>query len=338
MKGQPISARATPAPSLSYSKIFRFWLPLEATWLMMAAEGSFLSALIARLPEPTYNLAAFGVAFAFTLFIEAPVLSLISASNSLVRDEASYVKMRRFATGLILAVTLTMGFGLWPSFFFFLTEIVIGLPPLVSHLTFQTCVLLLPVPWAIGSRRFYHGILIQQGRTRLVALGTIIRLLAMALTGCLFFSLSSQPGAAVGAWALTVGVCLEALISRFMAAPILKIIRGKKAEGPTEPAPLTYNSIFSFYLPLALTSQLALGINPLISYFLAQGRMSIESLAVWPVIQSLLLIFMSFGLSFHETALALLGFGNQQFRPLRNFAVILALFTGSLFALFGFSP
>ena len=32
-----------------------FWLPLAATWLMMAVEGPFLAALIARLPEPAYK-------------------------------------------------------------------------------------------------------------------------------------------------------------------------------------------------------------------------------------------------------------------------------------------
>ncbi len=45
----------------SQAFIFRFWLPLAATWIMMAAEGPFLAAVIARLPDPTFNLAAYGV-------------------------------------------------------------------------------------------------------------------------------------------------------------------------------------------------------------------------------------------------------------------------------------
>ncbi|MCK4558957.1 MAG: hypothetical protein KAV45_04180 [Calditrichia bacterium] len=39
-------------------KISIFWLPLAATWLMMAFEGPFLAAIIARLAEPKFNLAA----------------------------------------------------------------------------------------------------------------------------------------------------------------------------------------------------------------------------------------------------------------------------------------
>ncbi len=64
---------------LSSSKIFKFWLPLAATWLMMSLEGPFIAAIIARLPEPKFNLAAYGVAFSFALIIEAPVIMIMSA-------------------------------------------------------------------------------------------------------------------------------------------------------------------------------------------------------------------------------------------------------------------
>ena len=49
--------------------IFVFWLPLFATWLMISVEGPFLAAIIARLAEPKYNLAAYGVAFSFALIV-----------------------------------------------------------------------------------------------------------------------------------------------------------------------------------------------------------------------------------------------------------------------------
>ena len=320
-----------------YKDIFLFWLPLEVTWLMMAFEGSFLSAVIARLAEAKFNLAAFGVAFAITLFIEAPVLMLVSASNSLVRDWQAYIKMRHFSLGLITVVTAVMGLGLWPPLFYFITRDLMGLPERVAELTHQASLILIAVPWAIGYRRFYHGILIQHGSTWLVAAGTGIRLTAMALTGTWLFFFSPWPGACVGAWALTTGVVIEALASRLMAKKIIRMLRsGNKASFST-PRVLTYRAISAFYFPLALTSMLALGINPVISYFLAQGRMAIESLAVWPVLQALLLIFMSFGLSFQEVTIALLGDRLENYQKLRRFALGLLFLTVSLFVLFGFS-
>ncbi|MBK5098686.1 MAG: hypothetical protein JJE01_12945, partial [Gemmatimonadetes bacterium] len=53
----------------SYKSILIFWLPLAATWMMMAAEGPFLAAVIARLADPKFNLAAFGVAFAIGILV-----------------------------------------------------------------------------------------------------------------------------------------------------------------------------------------------------------------------------------------------------------------------------
>jgi len=77
---------------LTYRQILVFWIPLAATWLMMATEGPLLAALIARLPDPKFNLAAYGVAFAFAVLIEAPIIMIMSASTALVKDRDSYLK------------------------------------------------------------------------------------------------------------------------------------------------------------------------------------------------------------------------------------------------------
>ena len=55
--------------------------------------------------EATANLAAFGVAFAFAIIIESPVIMLMSASTALVEDAASFHALRRFAFGLAALVT-----------------------------------------------------------------------------------------------------------------------------------------------------------------------------------------------------------------------------------------
>ena len=86
--------------TLSYRRILLFWLPLAGTWLMMAIEGPYLAAIIARLPDPTVNLAAFGVGFVFAIIIESPVIMLMSASTALVEDGPSYRALRRFSCGL----------------------------------------------------------------------------------------------------------------------------------------------------------------------------------------------------------------------------------------------
>jgi Na+-driven multidrug efflux pump len=76
----------TSPQDLTLKRIFVFWVPLAATWLMMSVEGPFLAAIIARLTDPKYNLAAYGVAFSFALIIEAPIIMIMSASTALVKD------------------------------------------------------------------------------------------------------------------------------------------------------------------------------------------------------------------------------------------------------------
>ncbi len=58
---------------LSHRQILIFWFPLALSWLMMSVEGPFVAAVMARLAEAKYNLAAHGVAFSFALIFEAPI-------------------------------------------------------------------------------------------------------------------------------------------------------------------------------------------------------------------------------------------------------------------------
>ncbi len=129
---------------LTHKKIFIFWLPLAATWLMMAVEGPFLAAVIARLAEPKYNLAAYGVAFSFALIIEAPVIMIMSASTALVKDSQSFYKLRNFTYALNAGITILMVIGLIPAIFYFIAEGLIGLPHEIARLTHITSIILFP--------------------------------------------------------------------------------------------------------------------------------------------------------------------------------------------------
>ena len=156
-------------PSLSYRQIAKFWIPLAGTWLMMAVEGPYLAAIIARLGQPTENLAAFGVAFAFAIIIEAPVIMLLAASTALVEDLGSYIALRRFTYRLSVALTVLQLVVVLPPVFQWIAGSLLGLPSEVSRLAHQGLVIMLPWPIAIGYRRFRQGLLIRYNLTRRVA-------------------------------------------------------------------------------------------------------------------------------------------------------------------------
>jgi len=309
---------------LSTRRIAKFWAPLAATWLMMSVEGPFLAAVIARLGEPTYNLAAYGVAFSFAMLIESPIIMMMSAAVALVGDGQTFRALRRFAYVLNAMITTVMVVLLAPPVFRLVTESLIGLPHEVAALTHRAVLILLPWPAAIGYRRFYQGVLVRANLTRRVAYGTVVRVLSMATTASLLYSFSTLRGATVGAASLSCGVVAEAIASRLMARRAVRhLLRQPERDVPSPP--LTTRTIVRFYTPLALTSLLTLGVNPLVTFFLGRSRAALDSLAVVPVVTSLVFAFRSGGIAYQEVGIALLGDERQGFEALKRFAWLLAL-------------
>jgi progressive ankylosis protein len=321
-------------PELSQKKILKFWIPLAATWLMMSFEGPYLAALIARLAEPEYNLAAYGIAFSLALIVEAPIIMMMSASTALVKDYAAYKQLRKFNFTLSAALTLGIILLILPPVFYYITETLIGLPEKISHLAHYAVIILIPWPAAIGYRRFYQGILIRNNLTRLVAYGTVIRLVSMSLTAFGLYNFTALPGVVVGSASLSTAVLCEAAASRLMSVKIIKRLKSL----PSEPVVISQKDIFKFYYPLALTSLLILGIQPFVTFFIGQSRMSIESFAVLPVVTSFVFIFRALGLSFQEVVITLIGDDYTGLSELKRFALKLAGYTSGVLIIIAFTP
>jgi hypothetical protein len=323
----------------SARSILLFWLPLAATWMMMAVEGPFLAAVIARLADPKFNLAAHGVAFAFAILVESPVIMLMSASTALVEDSKTYRRLRNFANALNVGSTALLVAVLIPGVYRFLMEGLIGLPPEVADLTYGALWILLPWPAAIGYRRFLHGLLIRSGRTRLVAIGTVLRLIGMSTTALLLYFLTDLPGAWVGASALSAGVVTEMLATQVMALGTVRELKAREREPDDDsPAHDGYRAIAAFYYPLALTSLIGLTVQPMLTFFMGRAPAPIESLAVFPVVHSLSFLFRAWGLSFQEAAIALMGKRFEHYPELSRFGLWLGLAASGAFSLVAFTP
>ena len=305
---------------------------------MMAAEGPFLAAIIARLPSPEFNLGAYGVAFALAILIEAPVIMLMSAATSLVKDRISYLKMRNFSRGLILGTTLLLLIVLVPGVYRWLTETLLQLPTEVADLTYGALWFFLPWPSAIGYRRFLQGVLIRAGKTRLVAMGTLIRLFAMTVAALLGYLLLDIPGAWIGGLALRTGVTVEAIAARFMAAETVRELLAEETDSGYTGRTVTYRAIATFYLPLALTSMIGLTIQPLLTFFMGRSVAPVESLAVYPVVHSLSFFFRSMGFAYQDAAIALIGEQFEHYRELRRFCFTLGAVATAGLALVAFTP
>jgi O-antigen/teichoic acid export membrane protein len=319
---------------LTYRKIFLFWGPLALTWLMMAAEQPILIAFIARMNEAKYNLAAFGIAGSFAMIIEAPIIMLMSASTALVSGNYSFRKLKRFTDILNAGITGIHLFILIPPVFNYIVMGLMEVPENIAGIAHVTLIIFLPWAASIGYRRFYQGILIRNNLTRRITYGTVIRLSVIVIVGILLFS-AGVKGAYVGAGAMSLAVFCEAIATRMMVSGTLKALHHKE---DIEIGKLDFKSIYKFYYPLALTSILSLGAQPFVTFFLGRSYMSVESLAVIPVVSSLVFIFRSMGLSFQEVIIALIGEKRQNSRILRNFAICLGIIVTLLISLIALTP
>jgi progressive ankylosis protein len=316
-----VKPAASTTPPLETRTILAVWTPLAATWLMMAVEGPYVAAIIARMADATRNLAAYGVAFSFAFMAEAPIIMMMTAANALVADRQSLIALRRFAFRLNAALTVGMVIGLLPPVFRFVTDRLIGLPPDLAHLTHVATSFLVLWPASVGYRRFYQGILVRHHMPRRVAYGTLVRLTTMSVVAAGLAVLTDLPGAYIGSLALVSGVIAEAAASRWMAREIVaRLLAGPDAAG----SPLTLREVGRFYFPLALTSLLAIVVNPLVTFFLGRSRSPIESLAVLPVVTGFVFIFRSGAIAYQEVAVALASGPTQRERRIARVAVQLA--------------
>jgi len=274
------------------------------------------------------------VAFAFAIIIESPVIMIMSAATALAEDGPNFRRLRRFTYALNFVITAFQVILLATPLFGWVAHDVMKLPPEVERLTHISLWILLPWPGAIGYRRLYQGLLIRSGMTRRVAYGTVVRLSTMAVTGLLLYRGTGLAGAWVGAGALSAGVCMEALASRWMARTAMRDLMEPASSERT----LSYRGIGRFYVPLAMTSTISLAAYPVVTLFMGHAPYSLESLAVLPVVNSLSFIFRSPALAYHDVVIALMDPAWKRMRPLMSFAAGLALAVSAGMALIAFTP
>lgn len=320
---------------LRTADVIKFWIPLSATWLMMAIEGPIVTSLIARLPDPTYNLAAYGVAVALAMLIESPIIMLLSMSVALAKDRNAVDRLASFMWRVNALVTIGMLVVSIPVVYDVVAYGILNLPEAVAGRMYWALVCLIPWPAAIGYRRFYQGLLIRAGQTRRVAYGTVVRIVTMA-GSALALAASGLPGTIVGAISLSVGVTFEAVATRVMANGVMQQYRLQDKEQCAPPP--SYSEVMGFYVPLAMTSVIGFVVTPMLAFFMGRSPMSIESLAVLPVVDSFVFLFRSFGFSYQEVGIALLGEHRQHLRPLRRVGVGIAVVTTGVLILVTATP
>ena len=315
--------------------VARLWAPLAASWLLMAVELPLLTAVVGRLPDDRIHLAAYGsIVFPVSLFIEGPVIMLLAASTLLCTHWEAYRRVFRFMMAAGAALTVVHMAVAFTPLYEWVARDVMHAPAEILEPGRLGLRIMTPWTWAIGYRRFQQGVLIRNDHGRAVTFGTLVRLAANASTLLLLSQLTDASGIVVGATAIAVGVCTEALWVGWRVQPVLR-----ERVRPAEPSgePLQLRSFLRFYVPLALTPMITLFIQPIGAAAMARMPNSLASLAAWPAVHGLLFMTRSLGMAYNEVVVALLG------RPgavvaLRRFQRGISVVTMGVLALLAATP
>ena len=333
----PLSATSPPPPPaepLSLGEVGRVWWPLAASWMLMGAELPILTAIVERLPDPEVNLAAYGsVVFPISLIVEAPIIMLLAAATALVRDRGSYDKLHRFmvvTSAVLTAIHILIAFT---PLFDVVCGTLLGVPEELVEPARVGLRIMTPWTAAIAYRRMQQGVLIRAGSSKVVGVGTLVRLIAVVGAMLAAALLTDVSGIVVGSIGIACGVTAEAIFSGVLVQPAVRELPVRDGATP----PLDWPRLFRFYAPLALTPLMTLVLPLVGSAAMARMRDPMISLAAWPAVHGLVFLFRGVGMAFNEVVVALYD------RPgsvaaLRRAGVIVAVGAVALLALLVATP
>ncbi len=270
----------------------------------MSIEGPVCTGAISRRPNPEINTAAFLILMGIALWIESPIIDLLSTSTTLAKNRIHYLELRRFVLSLLLLVTAVHALIAFTPLYWIVTQGIIGVSHRVASSARLGLIFMLPWAGAIGWRRYLQGILIRHGRTRRVAIGTFVRVASMTAAVVTLYSFTNMPGVELAGIGLICGVGSEALCIHWISR---SIIRSEFAESPRDSAvqPLGIKKLVSFHLPLTLTTMVTLCGVPMMSAALARMPSPILTLAAYQVGSSFLWLLRSFTYALPEVVITL---------------------------------
>jgi len=218
--------------------------------------------------------AAFNALLAIALFVESPVIDLLATSTTLTKGARSYRIISKFALLMMGVCTIAHLVAILPPVYNWIAR---DYTAEVRKELWLPLVVMLPWSPAIGWRRYKQGILIRFGHTRIVGVGTFVRVAIMALVGFGAVYLTDLSGIMIAALSLISAVIAEAVFIHFGAKRVIAENLTVEDEGA-----LPIRRLTAFHLPLTVTTMMQLGSNLLITQALAQ---TIDRVTSWPAYQ-----------------------------------------------------
>ncbi len=272
---------------MTYARLVKFILPLAVTAIVVELGSQVLNAGMARAPEATTTLAAYGLAWGLVLFLTAPLGQAKELGLALVNDRTGLIVVRRFV--VLLGVTLMVGLAsltMTP-----LGNLVIerlhAIDAELGAVVRTALFWLIPYPLLKGYALFHAGLLLRVRHTERVSYATLSNLGVSILT---VFGLVLMP------WVQSRPIVLPILVTYLgILAELAGLLTGAAKYGgavtarerPAAAPPMTLGRVVRFFWPLALIMLVQEVSRPLINLFVARGPDATNALAILAVLYTL---------------------------------------------------
>jgi hypothetical protein len=319
---------------LGYGRISKLYLPLAVSWWLMMMDVPVLNLFLARAPEAELSLAAFGVANSLVFMLEAPIYMMLELSIALSSSRSAFRTLRRFYIVAGLGLTAFGLVVLYTPLWRILLQDLMGIPEGIAPAAAGTLRILMWWVFPIGWRRVYQGVLVREGQSVIIGVGTVLRLAVLGAAMYVGQALIPLPAAYVGALAAGVGVLVETILIHFVA----RFSIGRRLpESENNPDSLSFGRLWSLFLPLAMTSVLFQVIPPLVTAGVASAPLAELSLAAWPVAWGLATVFWAPALALRQVSVAL-AHDRRAWRKVSRFVAFTGLVLSGALGLMGLTP
>lgn len=319
-----------------------FFTPLALTAALVTITHTLFNAGLGRLDEPEIYISAFAVAKSLMHLFESPISMLRQTYSTLVVDQDSMAKVRRFCTWLIIATAAAFAVFIYSP----LSYQVLTKTMNLSGKTLAAAVVILRIlfffPIFSAIRNYFQGILIKFKAPRLITLSTIGRMIYVSLFVLVIDRIAFVPGSALAGLmfltALLVELSIDVIGTRILIGrPKTKILELNQLSKP-EPVPdLTYRTILSFIGPLIIMGLIRSLGTPIVNAGLGQTVTPEIALSAYAVGWGLGSICISPLGSFHQIPISFMGTPNGTRRQIQRFGLAVAAFFALIIALMGYT-
>lgn len=319
----------TTESSVSFGRLFRFFVPLGLTVVLINLSHVIINSTLARADNPTLVLAGYALAMSLLGMTEKPSILLRQTSSALVRDRVSFRAVR--TVGLIV-IGISLLFGLLVAYTPFGHTVfgtAFGAEPEVAAQAVAAWKALMFLTALSGLRCLFQGVIIYRMRTKWMTIGMIFRLSGMYAMS-LYFIQAGIVNALQGAIVFVFGMLIEATVS---GLEFYRLRRTMPERDPDHDI-VRPRQVLPFYRPLLLSSLVVIWVLPILNTLLGQTSQATLSIASFAIATSLMNLMLGFFSYFHQIALQ---FGRTAPTQVRRFILTLGFVPGILLALLSFT-